>query len=127
MKITTKKLRQIIEEEVSKLMGEERLPDKDYKADYDFKQARGVPNPEHEAEKKRSAEFKAKKAEIYNQYLNIIKSNQKAGELFDKIQDYGYANNYDLSGVENDLKTFLEIFPEGPVRETAKLKVTYFH
>ncbi len=108
-------------------MGEERLPDKDYKADYKFKQAHGVSNPEHEAEKKRSAEFKAKESEIYNQYLNIIKSNHQAGELFDQIQDYGYANNYDLSGIGEMLKTFLEFFPEGPVREAAKMKVTYFH
>ena len=127
MRITTKILRQIIKEEVSKLMGEERLPDKDYKADYEFKQAHGVESPEHRAEKKRSADFKAKAAEIQDQYLDILKSNEEASKLFDEIQDHGYANNYNLSGVEEKLQTFLGFFPKGPVRKVANLRVTYFH
>ena len=60
-------------------------------------------------------------------YLDILKTNPEADRLFDAIQNYGYKNDFDLSGVESELQQFLALFPEGPVRERAKNSVTYFH
>ena len=123
MKITKFQLKQIIKEEIMEAFG----PDSDYEQDFDYKQKHGVPNPEHQRAKARIATALAKQKEIDKEYLDILKSNPEADRLFDAIQDYGYENDYDLSGAEGMLRQFLDLFPDGPVRRSAKRSVTNFH
>jgi TolA-binding protein len=102
-------------------------PDDDYLDKLKYKKDHGVPNPEVAASKARTAAAKAKQKEIDKKYLDILKSNPEADSLFDAIQDYGYNNDYDLSGAEDMLQQFLDLFPDGPVRRSAKRSVTNFH
>tara|TARA_B100000287_G_scaffold428520_1_gene480081 strand:+ start:1240 stop:1611 length:372 start_codon:yes stop_codon:yes gene_type:complete len=102
-------------------------PDSDYLDKLKYKQDYGVPNPEVAASNARIAAAKEKQKEIDKVYLDILKTNPEADRLFDAIQNYGYKNDFDLSGVESELQQFLALFPEGPVRERAKNSVTYFH
>lgn len=122
MKFTKEMVMRVIKEEIREAFG----PDSDYKQDFDYKQKHGVPNPEHEIEKARTAAAKEKQKEIDKVYLDILKSNPEADRLFDAIQDYGYNNNFDVSGAEDMLQQFLALFPD-EVKERAEQSVTYFH
>ena len=123
MKITKSQLKQIIKEELMEVFG----PDDDYLDKLKYKKDHGVPNPEAVASNARIAAAKAKQKEIDKEYLDILKNNPEADRLFDAIQDYGYENDYDLSGAEGMLQQFLDLFPDGPVRRSAKRSVTNFH
>ena len=123
MKITKSQLKQIIKEEIMEVFG----PDDDYLDKLKYKKDYGVPNPEVAASKAKTDAVFAAQEEIDKVYLDILKTNPEAERLFDAIQDYGYNNDYDLSGAEDMLQQFLALFPEGPVRERAKRSVTYFH
>ena len=122
MKFTKEMVMRIIREEIREAFG----PDSDYLDKLKHKQDHGVPNPEHEIEKARTADKLAAQKEIDKVYLDILKSNPEADRLFDAIQDYGYNNDYDLSGAEDMLQQFLALFPD-EVKERAKNSVTYFH
>ena len=111
----------------SRPMDEALGPDDDYLDKLKHKQDYGVPNPEVAASKARTDAVFAAQEEIDKVYLDILKTNPEAEPLFDATQDYGYNNDYDLSGAEDMLQQFLALFPEGPVRERAKRSVTYFH
>ena len=102
-------------------------PDSDYLDKLKYKQDYGVPNPEVAASKAKTDAVFAAQEKIDKVYLDILKTNPEADRLFDAIQNYGYKNDFDLSGVESELQQFLALFPEGPVRERAKRSVTYFH
>tara|TARA_B100000519_G_C13866441_1_gene261468 strand:+ start:106 stop:477 length:372 start_codon:yes stop_codon:yes gene_type:complete len=102
-------------------------PDSDYLDKLKYKQDYGVPNPEVAASKAKTDAVFAAQEEIDKVYLDILKTNPEADRLFNAIQNYGYKNDFDLSGVESELQQFLALFPEGPVRERAKRSVTYFH
>ena len=130
MKITKSQLKQIIKEELMEVFG----PDDDYLDKLKYKKDHGVPNPEVAASKARIDAAKEKQKKIDKLYLDTLKTNPEAERLFGAIQDYGYDNDYDLSGAEDMLQQFLALFPDGPdkddpdaVRRSAKLRVTYFH
>ena len=130
MKISKSQLQQIIKEEIMEVLG----PDDDYLDKLKYKKDHGVPNPEVAASKARIADAKEKQKIIDKLYLDTLKTNPEAERLFGAIQDYGYDNDYDLSGAEDMLQQFLALFPDGPdkedpdaVRRSAKLRVTYFH
>tara|TARA_B100000427_G_scaffold304805_1_gene290347 strand:- start:1811 stop:2182 length:372 start_codon:yes stop_codon:yes gene_type:complete len=123
MKFTKEMIMRIIKEEINEAFG----PDSDYLDKLKYKKDHGVPNPEVAASNARIAAAKEKQKEIDKVYLDILKTNPEADRLFDAIQDYGYNNNFDVSGAEDMLQQFLSLFPEGPVRERAKNSVTYFH
>ena len=108
--------------------------DPDYLDKLQYKKDHGVPNPEVAASNARIAAAKEKQKKIDKLYLDTLKNNPEAERLFDAIQDYGYENDYDLSGAEGMLQQFLDLFPDGPdekdpdaVRKRAKNSVTYFH
>ena len=101
-------------------------PDDDYLDKLKYLQKHGVPNPEVAASKARTDATFAAQEEIDKVYLDILKTNPEADRLFDAIQNYGYNNDYDLSGAEDMLQQFLALFPD-EVKQRAKRSVTYFH
>ena len=124
VKVTRSQLMKIIKEEIGAVM-EFDEPDDDYRDSYDYRQQRGTPSPERIAQKKRANTLAASEEETSKEYQRIINGNPKADKLHDQIQDYGYANNFEVK--EEMLAQFLEYFPEGPVRDRAERRVTYFH
>jgi hypothetical protein len=122
--ISRKNLKRIIKEELEAVIEFEQ-PDADYENDYNRRRQRGTPSPERIAQKKRAKRLAAPEEETSKEYQRIINGNPKADELHDQIQDYGYANNFEVN--EKMLTQFLEYFPEGPVRDRAERRVTYFY
>ena len=122
MKFTKEMVMRVIREEINEVFG----PDSDYLDKLKYKQDHGVPNPEVAASKAKTDAVFAAQEEIDKVYLDILKTNPEAERLFDAIQDYGYNNDYDLSGAEDMLQQFLALFPD-EVKERAKNSVTYFH
>ena len=112
----------IIGEEINEVFG----PDSDYLDKLKYKKDHGVPNPEVAASNARIAAAKEKQKEIDKVYLDTLKTNPEAERLFNAIQDYGYNNDYDLSGAEDMLQQFLALFPD-EAKKRAKNSVTYFH